>query len=257
VISSVSVIQSRQNVRYKQWQHYVDHPEEPTCPWISAEGWKLVGDLSAQRPIELLLFSNPEDPRLQVLLSRSRTGICISRGLLDRLSSVGSPQGLVGFFSKPVWDWPDLTPWILYLDRLQDPGNLGTLLRTARATGIFSLVSGPETVSCFNSKVVRASAGALFAVPFLEEISVPQLKAQGYAVWRATPTGGSSLFEADFRPPVAILVGNEGTGLGRLATDWSEHELHIPMQSPVESLNAGVAGSLILYEVFRQREGDE
>ena len=201
------MIQSRQNIRYKQWHHYVDHPEKPNCPWIPAEGWKLVEDLSAQQPIELLLFSNPEDPRLESLLSRSRTGFCISEELLDRLSSVGSPQGVVGFFPKPIWNWQDLTSWVLYLDRLQDPGNLGTLLRTARATGVFSLVTSPKTVSFFNSKVVRASAGSLFVVPFLEKISVPELKKQGYGVW-----GG--------HPSWRILPFRDGLPSSRGNSDW-------------------------------------
>lgn len=252
VVSGVPVIKSRQNIHYKQWQRYVDHPEDQSCPWIPTEGWKLVRDLCSQRPIELLLYSNPEDPRLEILFAHSRRRFCVSKQLLNNLSSVECPQGVVAFFTKPTWDWSNLTSRVLYLDRLQDPGNLGTLLRTAQATGMFSLVTSPKTVAFFNSKVIRASSGSLFSVPFLENISVLTLKQKGYELWAANPVKGFSLFETHLRPPIAILIGNEGTGLGRTVMSYAERNVHIPMRSSVESLNAAVAGSLIMYELFRQ-----
>lgn len=252
---SVSVIESRQNQRYKQWQKYVSHPEKEECPWIPVEGWKQVRDLASERPVELLLFSDPEDPRLKLLLPRSRESFCLSPRLLQRLSTVEFSQGVLAFFQKPFWRWQDLTPWVLYLYRLQDPGNLGTLFRTARATGMFSLVTSPKTVSCFNSKVARASVGSLFAVPFLEGITAGGLKRHGYRLWAATPEGGKPLFEVHFEPPTAVLIGNEGGGLEASVLALTEKKIHIPMQPQAESLNASVAGSLILYEVLRQGSG--
>ena len=160
---------------------------------------------------------------------------------------------MLAFFEKPAWKWEDLTPWVLYLDQLQDPGNCGTLLRTAQATGMFSVVTSPRSVACFNSKVVRASAASLFAVPFLEGLKLEELRDRGYALSAATLQEGQSLFEARLEPPQAIVIGNEGSGPTQSTLAMTDGRFHIPMQEHSQSLNAAVAGSLIVYEVFRQR----
>ena len=250
--SSVSRIESRQNPQYKLWKKYIAHPEKEDCPWIPVEGWKQIQELSAQHPIELLVLSEGAERGIKDLLPRSAQSFQLPSALFDSLSALDSSQQILAFFEKPAWKWNDLTSRILYLHQLQDPGNLGTLLRTARATGIFSVVTSPHTVSCFNAKVVRASAASLFSVPFLEGIEAGELKSRGFHLWATTPQGGKSLFETSFESPLAIVIGNEGQGLGAAVLELAEHLLHIPMQPQVESLNAAVAGSLILYEVFRQ-----
>ena len=216
------------------------------------EGPKQIRELAAKQPIELLLFSDGEASRLTPLISRSRETAHLSESLLATLSSLETSQGVLAFFRKPSWGWEDLASCILYLDRLQDPGNLGTLLRTARATGIFSIITSPKTVSCFNSKVVRASAATLFSTPFLEGVPMRELKRRGYHLWAATPRQGRSLFKVCFQPPLAIVLGNEGNGLDKSVLRQGFRRLHIPMHPKAESLNVAVAGSLILYEVTRQ-----
>lgn len=208
--------------------------------------------MAAKQPIELLLFADGQGPRLTQLISQSQQSIRLPDHLLQALSSLQTSQGVLAFFGKPVWHWEDLTPCVLYLDQLQDPGNLGTLLRTARATGIFSVITSPGTVSCFNPKVVRASVAALFSTPFLEGVPLEELVNRGYCLWATTPREGTSLFRARFQPPLAIVLGNEGSGLAKAALERSFRRLLIPMHPEAESLNAAVAGSLILYEVTRQ-----
>ncbi len=231
---------------------YAEHPEDPDCPWLPVEGWKNLADLG-RHSIELLLFVNPEEPRLLPLLPRAREAIQLAPHLMDAISQVKSHQSVLAFLKKPGWDWDRMTPWVLYLDRLQDPGNLGTLFRTARATGLFSLVTSPETVSCFNSKVVRASVASLYSVPFVQAVRLEELRDRGYMVWGAVPAGGRVLYQSRFEPASAFVVGNEGAGLDPLLLHDSDFRLSIPMQDESESLNAGVAGSLIMYEVYRQR----
>ena len=231
----------------------MSHPESQECPWIPIEGNKQIEEISLEHPIELLLFSDASKASAQPLLPRSRQSQHLSAELLEQLSSVRSSQQLVAFFEKPGWKWEDLTPWTLYLDQLQDPGNLGTLLRTARATGIFSVVTSTNSVGCFNSKVIRASAASLFAVPFLEGLELEELKARGYALCTATLHEGQSLFETRFEPPQAIIIGNEGSGPRASTLAVTDNRLHIPMQKHSQSLNAAVAGSLIIYEIFRQK----
>ena len=230
----------------------MSHPEKEDCPWIPIEGWKQIQDLSTQHPIELLVFSEGAERGLKDFVPRSTESFQLAPALFENLSTLDSSQQILAFFEKPSWKWNDLTSRVLYLNELQDPGNLGTLLRTARATGIFSVATSPNTVSCFNAKVVRASAASLFSVPFLEGIEAGEFKSRGYHLWATTPQAGKSLFEAHFESPLAIVIGNEGRGLSPALLSLADHHLHIPMQPQVESLNAAVAGSLVLYEVFRQ-----
>ena len=250
--SRISLIKSRRNPKYKEWLGYVSQPHLPGCRWLSVEGPRQIRELSAKQPIELLLFSDGKASRLTQLIARSRQTAHLSENLLETLSSLETSQGVMAFFRKPSWGWEDLASCVLYLDRLQDPGNLGTLLRTARATGIFSVVTSPKTVSCFNSKVVRASAVTLFSTPFLEGVPVGELKRRGYRLWAATPREGQALFKVRFQSPLAIVLGNEGSGLDKSVLRQGFRRLHIPMHPEAESLNVAVAGSLILYEVTRQ-----
>ncbi len=256
--SRPAVIQSRDNKRFRQWSRFLDRPQDPDCPWLCAEGWKLVEDLSQDYQIELLLFSkglaqNPNG-RLDRLRQRSQESICLSEALLKSLSGVETSQGILAFFEKPTWNWDDFGPYLLYVHEIQDPGNLGTLLRTTAATGLFSLLTSPGTVSCFNSKVIRASAGAILRVPFLEGIGWSQLKSRGACLWVATPRRGQSLFEAQFRAPLAVVIGSEGSGPDSSLLEEADKLLQIPMKEQAESLNAGVAGAVILYEVCRQQD---
>ena len=235
----------------------MNRPQDSDCPWLSAEGWKLIEDLAQDHPIRLLLFSKSltqeTDGRLDKLRHRSQDSACLDGRLLKSLSAVETPQGILAFFDKPSWTWEDLGPYLLYVHEIQDPGNLGTLLRTAAATGLFNLVTSPGTVSCFNPKVIRASAGAILRVPLLEKIGPDTLKAQDLCLWLATPEKGDSLFQVDLRPPLAVVIGNEGASPPSSLLKQADKLLQIPMKAGTDSLNAGVAGSLILYEAYRQR----
>ena len=119
----------------------------------------------------------------------------------------------MAFFKKPSWTSNNLTDRVICLHNLQDPGNLGTIIRTAAALGGFSIVSSPDSVSFYNEKVVRASAGYLFTVPFLTGVDPEDLRKLGYQVWYSFPGQGIPLPEADLSTPLAVVFGSEGKGL--------------------------------------------
>ncbi len=146
---------------------------------------------------------------------------------------------------------------VLVLVELQDPGNVGTLVRVAEGSGCAGIVLTERTVDVHNPKVVRAAAGALFRVPVAEGVEAGALldacAAAGLATWATERSGGVVLDEADLSGASALLVGSEAHGLPEAVGARVGHRLTIPMAGRVESLNAGVAGALVTFEAARQR----
>jgi TrmH family RNA methyltransferase len=149
---------------------------------------------------------------------------------------------------------------IMVVAALQDPGNLGTILRSAEAFGSAGAVLGEGTVSPFNSKVIRASAGSVFRFPVVVaktagglETIVPKLKAQGVRLIATSSHKGTPLDQAQLSGPAAIFIGSEGAGVPRTLIAHMDETVAIPHAPQVESLNAGVAASIVLYEAARQR----
>jgi RNA methyltransferase, TrmH family len=189
--------------------------------------------------------------------------------LFDSLVPSESPQGVAAlvrlkeFSIEDVIERLQVGP-IVVLAGLQDPGNLGTILRSSEAFGSAGVVLGEGTVSPFNSKVVRASAGSVFRLPMihnhgkakkgkLEEIS-EKLQANGVRLIATSSHKGTALDQADLKGSCAIFFGNEGSGLPREVMAKMDEFVSIPHAQQVESLNAGVAASIVLYEAARQRK---
>ena len=140
---------------------------------------------------------------------------------------------------------------------LQDPGNLGTILRSAEAFGAAGVFLTEGTVSPYNSKVLRGSAGSIFRLPFLQISSaelIPLLRARGVRLLATSSHQGTPLPEISWALPLAIFIGNEGAGLSRELMREMDETLVIPQAAQVESLNAGVAASIVLYEAAREIE---
>jgi TrmH family RNA methyltransferase len=142
------------------------------------------------------------------------------------------------------------------LDSLQDPGNLGTILRSAEAFGADGVICLPGTVSAWNPKAVRASAGSVFRLPVLAvnaQDCLAQLREGGVKIWTTTVKAAQHASLVDLAGPVALLIGNEGNGVSDYLAAQATGRITIPCPGPVESLNAAVAASVLLYEASRQR----
>jgi RNA methyltransferase, TrmH family len=181
----------------------------------------------------------------------------VERDVLDRAADTESPQGILAVM--PV---PDLEirvpereqPLFLIADRIRDPGNLGTLLRSAQGAGAHAVFIGPECADPFAPKVIRAGMGSHFRVPiqFLDWKSPPALLQDCRIV--AADMGAEIAYDrVDWQLATAIIIGNETSGLSADASDAATKTVGIPLANDLESLNAGVAGSVILFEAARQR----
>jgi TrmH family RNA methyltransferase len=162
-----------------------------------------------------------------------------------------------------LWAWNDLlnhpthaAPLVLVLAGLQDPGNLGTILRSAEAFGATGVISLPGTVSPWNPKALRASAGSVFRIPLVESTAdecFAQLHATGLRILTTSVSEAESATSTDLTRPIALLIGNEGNGVPDDLASRSDAAITIPTPGRVESLNAAVAASVLLYEAARQR----
>jgi TrmH family RNA methyltransferase len=181
----------------------------------------------------------------------------VERRLFDRLSDVQTPQGILAVFPfpqpKPAAD--GAPPLVLILDRLRDPGNLGTLLRAAAGAGVNAVYLSPESVDPWNPKVVRAGMGAHFRVPIadLTPDSLDDLHERLPRRVIASAEAKVPYDRIDWTGPAALVIGGEAEGVGPELRAWGSQQAGIPLAHDVESLNAAVAGAVILFEAARQR----
>lgn len=179
----------------------------------------------------------------------------VKDSVFEAISGTVSPQGVLCIVRKPEYSLEALlnaeTAKYLLLEDIQDPGNLGTMIRTAEAAGVKAVIMSSGCADIFNPKVVRATMGSIFRVPF---VYVPDftgtiglLKEKGVAVYAAYLHGGRPYREVQFAEKHAILIGNEGNGLTEEAVRAATHRVYIPMQGQIESLNAAVAAAILMY----------
>lgn len=172
-----------------------------------------------------------------------------------------TPQGVAALVRMRSYTLQDLFgvetgSLVVAVAGVQDPGNLGTILRSAEAFGASGVLLGENTVSAYNSKVVRASAGSIFRIPLVKQelgTTLPALREQGLRLFATSSHKGTPVNEAQLTSPLALLVGSEGAGLPREIMAQVDEVIAIPHSPKVESLNAGVAASIVLYEAARQR----
>jgi TrmH family RNA methyltransferase len=198
--------------------------------------------------------------------SRELTGqqrcTVVPDGIFAALSDTRTPQGILAVVRQIPWKREDLfpagkKPLLMILETLQDPGNLGTIFRAGEAAGITGIVMNAETCDPWSPKAVRSTMGSIFRVPFL---TVPDLKAEtdelrkaGVRVCAADMDGELDYTRADYTGGTAFLIGNEGNGLSEQALRMADTRVRIPMCGRVESLNAAVASSVLMFEAARQR----
>jgi TrmH family RNA methyltransferase len=184
----------------------------------------------------------------------------IASNLMKSLSDTETPQGIIAILEFTNLPIPNLLTthlpnFILIPDQIRDPGNLGTLLRSAAAAGVQSVIIPPETTDAFAPKVLRSGMGAHFRLPIhsmtWEEVD-QVVKLAGLQVLLAD-MDGQSCWDMDLRQPMALIVGSEAEGASESARRLATQKIKIPMNGDVESLNAGVAGSVLMFEVMRQR----
>ncbi len=244
-------IESKKNPQVKQWKKLQTKKERDTTGKFMIEGPHLVEEaLKNKHYIEEILVTEAFQIPSQWNLDHLQVFI-VSTEVLIEIGETETPQGIAAICKKPQNNLEDSEGGnFLLIDAVQDPGNLGTLIRTADSAGISRVIVGEGTVDVFNSKVIRASQGSIFHIPIIKgDLNewVPQLKQKGHTVY------GTSLANADpylnVRPnqPFSLIVGNEGRGVQTELLHKTNQNLYIPIYGSAESLNVTVAAGILLY----------
>jgi len=196
-----------------------------------------------------------ERGRLQVERLRSQ-GVDVeevSASVMKSISETEAPQGILAVLEATQLPIPQSSNFILIPDQIRDPGNLGTLLRSAAASGVQAVLIPSETTDAFAPKVLRSGMGAHFRLP-IHSMSWEEIRKfiAGLQVFVAD-MDGQSCWDTDLSKPIVLIVGNEAEGASESAQKLANGKISIPMSGETESLNAGVAGSVLMFEVMRQR----
>jgi TrmH family RNA methyltransferase len=230
---------------------------------IFVEGERLVAEcLSSDLKLHACFTTATPSPSQMALLERLTCPVLqLSESVLESLSDTTSTQGIIVIAERP---WPALdrlfqgtAPLILGLDRIQDPGNLGTLVRTAESAGVSGLFSFAGSADAFSPKTLRSAMGSAFRLPILPEVSglgtLETCRSRGLQTVVATGDAELPHYDYDWRQPTLLILGNEGRGASSAILHACDARVRIPLHAPVESLNVAAAGAAILFEAVRQR----
>lgn len=223
-----------------------------------AEGPRLIEDsLRSWFPIEFIFVRKNASPRSRQLISSLDPKILlfeVEDRLFDSLSDTESSQGVLAVLRLTDLPAPDKSDFVLVADGIRDPGNLGTIIRTAEAAGAQALLVPPGTVDPWSPKVVRSGMGSHFRLPLYEwNWELISTFLQGFTSYGAAMDGELTCWEADFRAPTALLIGSEAFGLSQQARSVLNRAVRIPMAGQTESLNAAISAAILSFEVLRQR----
>jgi TrmH family RNA methyltransferase len=258
---AIRIVQSKQNARVKELRAALLRPARGTATLVGLEGVNLVSEAlrSGLRIVTAFVATGHEALLHSLNLPSSVEILSVPAEILASAVTTESPQPLAALAEPPAWDWLSILtpqPLIAVLAAIQDPGNLGTILRSAEAFGATGIVCLPGTVSLWNPKAMRASAGSVFRLPLLSatpDECFTRLQAAGIQTIAAMAHHASRIAKHALTQPTAFVLGSEGSGLPPEIAARCNVRVTIPCPGPVESLNAAVAASILLYEASRQR----
>ena len=228
------------------------------------EGVRLVADLLASGATPVFVLYDPEQLATTVAgnalmdaLGQSTGAVyAASAEVIKAASDTASPQGVVAVAQWPIITIPTQPQLIVVCDHIQDPGNLGTIIRSSDAVGVAAIYCSVGCVDVYAPKTVRASMGSLMRVPIRQDMAWDTLASTlaPYRIYAADGGGQSVAYtQIDWRRPSVLIVGNEAHGLSTSARQLAQQTIHIPMRAGIESLNAAMAASIILFEAQRQQ----
>ena len=258
---TIRIVQSKQNPRIKELRAALLRPGRGEGEPIALEGMHLVAEaLKSGIELQTVFVAQGHENLLSELVIGEATEIlAVPYELLAEAVTTETPQPIAALARPRHWPWEAMfgaAALIIVLSGIQDPGNLGTILRSAEAFGATGAICLSGTVTRWNPKAMRASAGSVFRLPVIassEAKAMQHLREAGIQICAAMAHEAQPVGDLALTGPVAILIGSEGAGLSPELAAQADARIMIPCPGPVESLNAAVAASVLLYEASRQR----
>ena len=256
-------IESKENSLYKETKKLKERKVRDKKGKYIIEGFRLIEEaFRANLNIEYIFVNDEENKRIQEYLGKYLNENIkvygIKDSLIKELCSTEKPQGVVAVVKMNAINLNLQGDFYLLCDKLQDPGNLGTIIRTAHAAGVDGIILTKGTVDIYNEKTIRANMGSLFHIPVIyddkDNTIVKELCNKGFSLLSTSLEGDKDFFEEDLSGKLIISVGNEGNGVSKEIYELSDKKVKIPMPGGAESLNVAIAASIILYEKVRQNK---
>lgn len=249
-VKHVLQLQKKSKVR-KEFQEFV------------VEGTKMVSEAPADRlkkVYESETFAKMNPDFVNTFNIEEKLVEIVSDHVFSQMSDTKTPQGVMGIVGMPQYTLEQMLegcPLLIAVENLQDPGNLGTIIRMGEGAGITGVVMSSATVDIYNPKTIRSTMGSIYRVPFVYVddfcAAIAQIQKKGVTAYAAHLDGKNTYIEEDYTTPSAFLIGNEGNGLTQKAAEMADKLIRIPMEGQVESLNAAIACTILTYEAVRQR----
>ncbi|EIF6295957.1 RNA methyltransferase [Clostridium perfringens] len=251
-------IESKNNNLFKEIKKLKEKKHRIKSNKYLIEGLRFVEEaIKSKVSIDSIIFTesfNEKNPDLFLKINENIKLIQMNEALLKQLCSTENPQGIVGVINMQNKELKS-GELVVLVDKVQDPGNMGTIIRTAHAAGAAGIVMTKGTVDIYNDKTLRSTMGSIFYIPIVEDDSldfVKSLKKEGYKLVVSSLQGKNNFFEENLQGKVMIAVGNEGNGVSDEVYDIADIKVKIPMPGEAESLNVAVATSIMIYEKIRQ-----
>ncbi|GGA86341.1 TrmH family RNA methyltransferase [Ornithinibacillus halotolerans] len=246
------MITSLKNEKVKNWRKLHNRKDRMKTETFIIEGFHLIQEaiksnwkikeIIIQNDIDLPSWINDEDILVTV----------VEEHVFQHISQTKAPQGIAAVLQIQANSMISGNR-VLLLDRIQDPGNLGTIIRTADAAGFDAVVLGEGTVDLYNDKVIRSTQGSLFHIPVVQDnlsVCINHLKDKGYSIWASALTNSKNFHSVKPTEKVALILGNEGSGIDPGLIDLSDEIVKIPIYGKAESLNVSIAAGILMYYIM-------
>jgi len=254
-IKNLSLLIKKAKERRNQQVFVVEGPKmcfEAPVEWVKAMfvSESFYDDVENRERVETFLEHSGQD-NVQI----------VADNVFNSVSDTQTPQGVIALVKMPHYELSDIidkdNAHILVLESIQDPGNLGTMMRTGEGAGITGIIMNKTTVDLFNPKTVRSTMGSMYRVPFYitDDLhdTIDIMKEKGISLYAAHLKGQDNYDKQDYRGKCAFMIGNEGNGLSDDIAKLADTYIRIPMEGKVESLNAAISATILMYECNRQR----
>lgn len=257
----MEAIQSKDNLLIKDIKKLKEKKHRTQSCKFLIEGFRFVCEgLESDFDVPLVFISENAKDRwdsfnVQSKLQKETRVYTVTDQILKSISSTDTPQGIVAVVNNKSISAENKQGFYILVDKVQDPGNMGTIIRTAHAAGALGIIVTKGTVDIYNEKTLRSTMGSIFHIPIIQDDNLLQLnflRSNGFKLIVSSLDTDNNFFDVELKDKSIIAVGNEGNGISKELLDISDIKIKIPMPGGAESLNVSIAASIMMFEVIRQ-----